>query len=215
MKAKTCRRILAAATTLAAAGALAAPGGAAATTVYPAGAGFELESTSVTIYRDTVCTLSGGAGTVPAAPGNTAAGPVTITLARRPTLSGCTVAGTPGAIAVTTSGTWQLELSRDPLTRVRLVIPAGGFTYRVVPLTTCKAENLAQVIVAGPWANGLTSPLVDSMFGLDGSLNAIWTDDVGACMLPTRGANAGLAFTGTAVTVANTTDPTSPILVGP
>jgi hypothetical protein len=102
------------------------------------------------------CTVSGGSGTVPAAPGNTnPSGPVVVTLATRPTFSACT--NGPLHYTVTTSGTWTLSFQGGTTPKATLNIPAGGLHANFQEFN-CAASNNTAIAVAGPWQNGFTTP---------------------------------------------------------
>lgn len=204
-------------TAIAAAALLAAPSTALATTVYPAGDDFELATATVALarYNAVTCEMSGAAGTVPAAPDNSSSGPIRMSLTT-PTFDNCAANRVRGIVDATAVGAWRLDLARLPLTTATIVIPAGGFEYRILPKPGCKATNLAEVTISGSWANGLVSPLVDSIFAVDGPLDATWVDEAGGTCEPhLRGNPAGMTFQISFVTVSNTTNPASPILVGP
>ncbi len=153
-----------------------APASAQATTVYPAGGTFAFASSSIafqTSFGVTTCTMSGGSLTVPAAPGNSAAGAVALPLSAPPTFSGC-VGGL--IVSASASGTWTLSPTWGPPSTATLAIPARGLTL-VFGGTGATAVTSAVVTLSGPWSNGLTSPFVDSVFSNDafGGLPLTWT----------------------------------------
>ncbi len=135
----------------AAAIAIAAGPALASTVVTPAGQAVTASSSNLSIKTGTItltCTSTTGSGTVPTAPGNsnTGTGGVNVNIGT-PSLTGCKANGLPAV--VTTSGSWQLNVSGDAMpagsAQGSLIIPASGAVV-TIPGSTCTVTVGASTI---------------------------------------------------------------------
>ncbi|WMN02141.1 hypothetical protein [Rhodococcus erythropolis] len=136
--------------------AVAAGTASASTVVTPAGQAVTASSSNLSIKTGTItltCTSTTGAGTVPLANTNTGTGGVNVNIGT-PSLTGCKANGLPAV--VTTSGTWQLNVSGDAMpggpAQGSLIIPANGAVV-TLPGSTCTVT----VVGSGPGGTGVST----------------------------------------------------------
>ncbi|WP_181139435.1 hypothetical protein [Streptomyces sp. Ru71] len=181
------------------------------TTVTPAGHSYKATlSGKATFKAGTVtltCSVSTTTGQVPAAPANhNAAGPVASTLAA-PTFSSCTSSMAGVTPTVTTSGTWGISVQNGSPVSATLTVPQGGMVVKTSGLATCTIVSAPNgpASIAGTWTNGAPSSL--------SVVNAVVPVSVtGTFGCPT---SATTSTVNLAYTVADTTDPSQQITVGP
>jgi hypothetical protein len=184
---------------------------AASTTVTPAGHTYQATLSGKATFKagsvTLTCSVSSTTGQVPAAPANhNDAGPVASTLAA-PTFSSCT-SSLPGVTpTVTTSGTWGISVQNGSPSTATLTVPQGGLVVKTSGLATCTIVSApgGPASIAGTWTNGAPSALAFA--------NAVVPVTVtGTFGCPT---SATTSTVNLAYTVADTTDPTQQITVGP
>ncbi len=196
-----------------------APTSALATTAYPAGADFQLDNARSTLSGGVLgvvisCTgLSGGTISVPAAPGNSATGALTVPLTTLPSWSGCTnnLIGGP-TTRVVPSGSWSYTLNYGIPSQGTLNIPARGLTILITDpsgATTLETGVITSAAaITGTFSNGIVTPLVNSSWGGSGSASSSWSGSLG-----TQTATTSIAIAGR--TLSPLGGGTSPLLVGP
>ncbi|MER6348670.1 hypothetical protein ACWC10_34100 [Streptomyces sp. NPDC001595] len=184
---------------------------AASTTVTPAGHAYKATLSGKATFKagsvTLTCSVSTTTGQVPAAPGNqNAAGPVSSTIAA-PAFSSCT-SSLPGVTpTITTSGTWGISVQNGSPSTATLTVPQGGLVVKTTGLATCTIVSAPSgaAPIAGTWTNGAPSSL--------SFVNAVVPVTVtGTFGCPT---SATTSTVNLAYTVADTTDPTQQITVGP
>ncbi|MFF9167983.1 MULTISPECIES: hypothetical protein [unclassified Streptomyces] len=184
---------------------------AASTTVTPAGHAYRATLSGKATFKagsvTLTCSVSSTTGQVPAAPANhNDAGPVASTLAA-PTFSSCTSSLAGVTPTVTTSGTWGIAVQNGSPSTATLTVPQGGLVVKTSGLATCTIVSApgGPASIAGTWTNGAPSALAFA--------NAVVPVTVtGTFGCPTSAATSTVNL---AYTVADTTDPTQQITVGP
>jgi hypothetical protein len=199
---------------------------ASSTTVAPAGAAFTatlvsgVKATFAVGSTTVSCSNSATGGTVAAAGGNTnPAGPVVSPLEPATFTNGgqpACATNLPFTTATTTSnatnGGWTVSMQYDPAaSTVTLTIPRGGVITKISGLATCTVTvaPAGPATVTGPWVAGTatTPPVLDFSAGV--SVPIVVT---GGAFCPT---SATSAVYKAKYALADTTDPTQQITVGP
>ena len=183
--------------------------------MYPAGHQFELASNAPKLGTSLGnCQITKITGTIPSAPTNETA---TECAVATPTVGTCT-AGT----TVTLGGEWKLFApALNPI--VDLGGSAATATLRFSSLPGCKLASTAGTYLFGIWSNGATgSTLLKSGYHAHGAQTLTWSDDGASCAL--TGKTESVSWTGEgntnplaplAMTVTDTTSPSSVVVVGP
>ncbi|QIS11458.1 hypothetical protein [Nocardia arthritidis] len=182
----------------------------ASTTVTPAGAAVSaVNQGPLTFAAGEVtgsCNTVNANGSVPAAPGNqNASGPVSVQIGS-PTIGDCS-SSLPVTIAVSTSGTWGVQVQYGSTITGSLTIPQGGMVIQGSGLANCTTVVAPDgpVTLSGTFTNG-NPPTVT----IDNVSAPIRTTGDPIC--PTDATTGSVSGT---LVLNNTTDPSQPITVGP
>jgi len=183
--------------------------------MYPAGHQFELAVSGAAPKVSTSlgnCTITKVTGTIPSAPTNETATEFPIST---PTVGSCS-AGT----SLTLGGEWKLTaLGVNPL--VSFGGSAATLTMKFTSLPGCKLSQTG-VALMGIWSNGATAPsLLKSGYHAHAAQPLTWSNDGGSCALAGKtetvswtADSGGSTIVPLAMTVTDTTSPTSVVVVG-
>ncbi|MFC4376659.1 hypothetical protein ACFO5K_21415 [Nocardia halotolerans] len=153
------------------------------------------------------CNTSNATGAVPAAPGNTnASGPVSVPI-NAPTFSNCTTSMWGVGATITTSGSWGISAQNGATVTGSLAIPTGGMVIKTSGFASCTAvvAPTGPASIDGSWTNGSPSKITLS----NASAPIKVTGGFGC---PTSATTGSVTAT---YTVNNTSNPSTPITVGP